>query len=202
MSDIWGAPVYWDCLFLSLSSPAAARFMLELSGFILAFLPETDLRLHRTQWHQSENVFRGSRLHSTFPKPRCSEHRLKLIIMAGFPSFFKDPAIPKRLLGKPLHSEPPHPELTLTLTHFRNVQVAESGGFQHHGWRCLISEQRCFGGRIGTAVYRSGGCRNGGASPRRSFPHVGLCKKNYINKCFISSLNCAMNYKIQCQLKI
>ena len=39
--------------------------------------------------------------------PRFSEHRIQLMVMAGFPSFFKDPTILKRLLGKQCHSDPP-----------------------------------------------------------------------------------------------
>ena len=74
--------------------------------------------------------------------------------MAGFPSFFKDPAIPKTLLGKPLHSETPHSELTRNLTQFRNVRVRLEMG---------ISAPRLAVINLGTAVFWGEG-RNSGVS--------------------------------------
>lgn len=97
--------------------------MLELSGFILAFLPETDLRLCT----------------------ELSDTSLKMCLEA----------------------------------HWMNERLQ------------LHAAQQT--GVIITVV----GQRNATSG----FPHVSLFKKNYINKFFISFLNCAMNYRIQCQLK-
>ena len=71
-------------------------------------------------------------------------HRLQLIVMVGFPSFSKTTLFRKGYWGNPSILKPPHSELTLTLTHFRNVWVRLELG---------ISAQRIAVFHFGTVVF-------------------------------------------------
>ena len=93
-----------------------------------------------------------NRFHPAFPKPRCSEHRLQLIVMAGIPLFSKTPLFRKGYSGNPSIPKPPHSELTLTLTHFRNVRVRLEVG---------ISAPRIAVFNFGTAVFWGEGWNSG-----------------------------------------
>ena len=124
-----------------------------------------------------------NRFHPAFPKPRCSEHRLQLIVMAGFPSFFQRPRYSEKVNGE----TPPFQTPPLRTNPYLNplqkyASAAGSGDFSTTDSGVLISEQRCFGGRVGTAVCRSGGFWNGGVSQWRCVGMEGRPRMNQRNR--------------------